>query len=158
MAKRVAIKFLPRGKFTSKKLTFGKLAPRGAPKRAFNFPLPRLSVRRLERTFRLRISATILARRAAPRSVTRWINYFFNIWSFRRLKICPMAWNICHGRFQMFPSTKLTPKMLPKTCAILPKGWNFAKSGHTVRNRKYFMHTTHDEMRMIKRIYCCRSK
>ena len=96
--------------------------------------------------------------RAAPRSVTRWINYFFNIWSFRRLKICPMAWNICHGRFQMFPSTKLTPKMLPKTCAILPKGWNFAKSGHTVRNRKYFMHTTHDEMRMIKRIYCCRSK
>ena len=24
-------------------------------------------------------------------SVTRWINYFFNIWPFRRLKMCPMS-------------------------------------------------------------------
>ena len=44
----------------------------------------------------------------------------------------PMVWNIYHGRFKMFPSTKLTLKMLPKALTILPKRWNFAKSGHTV--------------------------
>ena len=32
-----------------------------------------------------------------------------------------MASNICNGRFQIFPSAKLTPKMLPKTVTNLPK-------------------------------------
>ena len=42
-----------------------------------------------------------------------------------------MVWNICHGRFKMFTSTKLTLKMLPKTFSTLPKWWIFVKSGHT---------------------------
>ena len=31
----------------------------------------------------------------------------------RKIENYPMAWNIGHGRFLMFSSTKLTPKMLP---------------------------------------------
>ena len=68
---------------------------------------------------------------SGPFSVTRWKNYFSKIWPFRKIKIWPNAWNICHGRYKMFTSTKLTLKLLPKTFTILPKWRNFAKSGHT---------------------------
>ena len=36
-----------------------------------------------------------------------------------------------HGKLKMFPSTKLTPKMMPKTFEIWPKWRNFPKSDHT---------------------------
>ena len=72
-------------------------------------------------------------------SVTRWKNYFVNIWPFRKLKICPSAWNIWHVTFKMFPRTKLTLEMMPETFTILLKWSNFAKSGHNERLRNLFL-------------------
>ena len=60
----------------------------------------------------------------------KFISSIFGHWV--KWQFGQVALNICHGRFKMFPSTKLTLKMLPKALTILPKRWNFAKSGHTV--------------------------
>ena len=60
-------------------------------------------------------------------SVTRWLDYFFNIWLFTTLKICPIALQICQNKLIILPNTKLTLSKWPK--------WqNFTKSDHTAQN------------------------
>ena len=47
---------------------------------------------------------------------------FFNIWPLATLKICPIMYQICHGRLTILPNKKRLPKISQR---------NFAKSGHT---------------------------
>ena len=63
------------------------------------------------------------------------VRFFFNIWPYATIKICPMVKQIRQSRLKILPNKKLTVKKLPKTCKILPKWLNFAKSGHSVSNQ-----------------------
>ena len=56
---------------------------------------------------------------------------FFHFRPFTSLRICPMTYKICQSGSQRMPNTSYTVKKLPISCKILPKWWNFAKSGHT---------------------------
>ena len=56
----------------------------------------------------------------------------FNIWLFTTMKICPLALQICQNKLKILPNTKWTLSKWPKCFNILPKWWNFAKSGHTL--------------------------
>ena len=47
------------------------------------------------------------------------------------MKKSPMAYKICQSSFIILHNTKYTLKKFPKNEKILPKGWNFAQSGHT---------------------------
>ena len=66
-----------------------------------------------------------------PISVTRLLDYLFNIWAFTTLIICPKAHKICQSKLKMFPNTKLTLSKRPKFFNAVPKWGNFSKSGHT---------------------------
>ena len=48
------------------------------------------------------------------------------------MKIRQIVSKFCQSRFKILPNTKQTIKILPKSCYVLPKWQNFAKSGHTV--------------------------
>ena len=67
------------------------------------------------------------------------IYYFCNIWPFTTMKFCLIPLEICQSELKTYPITKLTLKMFPNTCKILPKWRNFAKSCHTVTNHVYFI-------------------
>ena len=66
-------------------------------------------------------------------SVTRWRDYFFDIWLFTKMKICPIAKCISQIRFKSFPITEWTLKMLPKYIKIYQICAIFAKCSHTDR-------------------------
>ena len=55
---------------------------------------------------------------------------------------------ICQNRFSILPNKKKTAKNLPKTCKLLPKWRNFAKSGHTVSPAKWLAHLPDKDMFM----------
>ena len=59
------------------------------------------------------------------------VRLFFNIWPFATMKISPIMSQICQSKLSILPNKKVTFKNLPKTCKLLPKWRNFAKSGHT---------------------------
>ena len=47
------------------------------------------------------------------------------------MKISPIMSQICQSRHSILPKQIQTVKNWPKTCKLLPKWRNFAKSGHT---------------------------
>ena len=48
-------------------------------------------------------------------SVTRWLDYLFNIWPFRTMKICPNNNNICQSRLTILPRSKYLLQKWPNT-------------------------------------------
>ena len=56
---------------------------------------------------------------------------FFNIWPFVTMKISPIMSQICQSNLSILANKKYTIKNLSKTCKLLSKWWNFAKSSHT---------------------------
>ena len=64
-------------------------------------------------------------------SVTRQLDYFFNIGPFATMKICPTAQEILPKYVIILPNTKQTLYQLPKSFKTLSKGRYFAESGHT---------------------------
>ena len=75
--------------------------------------------------------------------MTRWLDYLFNIWSFRAMNIYVETLTCNNKSVNILRSTKPgldgtifqtlnKPEKLPKTLIFLPKWQNFAKSGHTV--------------------------
>ena len=59
------------------------------------------------------------------------VRFFFNIWPLETMKISPIMSQICQRRLSIWANKKYTVENLPKTCKLLPKWQNFAKSGHT---------------------------
>ena len=51
------------------------------------------------------------------------------------MKISPIMSQVYQSRLSILPKKKYTVKNLLKTCKLLPKGLNFAKSGHTGREQ-----------------------
>jgi len=47
--------------------------------------------------------------------VTRWLDYYFNIWPFRTLKIWPNNKNVCQSRFTILPKSKYLLQKWPNT-------------------------------------------
>ena len=62
-------------------------------------------------------------------SLTRWLDYFFNIWQLLAMKICPKALKTCQIRFRILPNSY----KLSKTFKTWAKWLNFAQSGPTAR-------------------------
>ena len=61
-----------------------------------------------------------------PTSVPRWPNWFFNIWPFTTMKICPKAYKLSQSGLTTLPNT------FQKPLNIWPKISQFVtKSGHT---------------------------
>ena len=59
------------------------------------------------------------------------VRIFYNIWPLAIMIISPIMSQICQSRLSILPNRKQTVKNLPRTCKLLPKWRNFAKSGHT---------------------------
>ena len=73
-------------------------------------------------------------------SVARWVVYLLNFWSFTTIKICLIA-KIAKADTK-FCKKLITPtKLILNTFKILPKWRNFAKSGHSAKFFKGFVHT-----------------
>ena len=62
------------------------------------------------------------------------VRLFVNIWSLATMKMRPIMSQICQSKHSILRNKKYI-KNLPKTCEILPKWRNFAKSGHTGPSR-----------------------
>ena len=58
------------------------------------------------------------------------VRLFFNIWPLATMKMRPIMSQICQSKHSILRNKKYI-KNLPKTCEILPKWRNCAKSGHT---------------------------
>ena len=67
-------------------------------------------------------------------SVTRLLDYLFNICSFTTLKICQQ-------NFKALPDIKWTLSKWPKFFNIVPKWRNFTKSGHIGSNKRIVSHS-----------------
>ena len=39
-----------------------------------------------------------------PHSVTRWLDYFFNIWTFTSMKVSGKGYNVCQSRLHILPN------------------------------------------------------
>ena len=63
-------------------------------------------------------------------SVTRWLDYLFQIGLLRSMKICPIAKQLCQYTLNFLPNTKLTFSKWQKCCNVVPQRPKFAKSGH----------------------------
>ena len=64
-------------------------------------------------------------------SVTRLLDYLFNIWSFQALRICPKAYKICQSKVKFIANSKCTLSKWPKFLNVVPKWQNVTKSSHT---------------------------
>ena len=66
-------------------------------------------------------------------SCTVWPDRYiiFQYWAIHNKGNLPKSITICQSRFIKFPNTSLSISKLRKTCRILPKRRNLAKSGHT---------------------------
>ena len=65
---------------------------------------------------------------AAVNSVTKWVDYFFNIWPF-----LTNSKYLSQIRFKILPSIEWTLKIFVETFKILSKWQNFVISDHTGR-------------------------
>ena len=54
-----------------------------------------------------------------------------NLRPFTTMKICPIAYKISKAGTNVYQLLKNYTENCPKTFKIMPKGWNFAKTGHT---------------------------
>ena len=66
-------------------------------------------------------------------SVTRWLEYLFNIWAFAKIFMSPKAFKNYLIMLKILPNTIYMLSKCPKTIKKIPKWRNFAKSGHTSR-------------------------
>ena len=64
-------------------------------------------------------------------SVTRCLDYLFNICPLTTLHFCPKAFQKCQSRLDILQNIKLTIMKGPKTFEIVQRWRNFGTSGHT---------------------------
>ena len=96
------------------------------------------------------------------------VRIFYNIWPLAIMIISPIMSHICQSRLSILPNRKQTVKNLPRTCKLLPKWRNFAKSGHTGCRQMRLYHRHLDNNRplilpphaapflaLICLIFCC---
>ena len=48
----------------------------------------------------------LLCEREFGYSVTRWLDYLFNIWPFSKMRICPITLKIRQSKLKILPKTK----------------------------------------------------
>ena len=91
-----------------------------------------------------------IAKSVSP-SVTRWLDYEFNIWPITAMKAA-QNWSIYLGKLDVLPNNKGSLSKWPKLVNIMPKWRIFATSGHTDKSTKWYLNTSSMEPSSLQ---CC---
>ena len=92
-------------------------------------------------------------------SVTRWLNYLFNIWPFRTMKNWPIVKIFVKVGSQFGHILNILSRNGRILFLIFPKWQNFAKSGHTVQRKERASKFTFKKKRKFfscsDALWCC---